>query len=421
MAIRELTSAQIEQLVGARHSATGMEYPPFGLQPYYDWLINSMHRLAEASSLAAALKVQRDSAGDTALAIAGGRASLDGVMLDYPGETLDVSAYGNSVVYLWLWSDCGSPRLGAAAQATGWPETPHLKLAEVAVAEGQIASILDRRGEAMLGDTSPATLTGIESSSFLVNRAGDLARLCLDTNHAAGNYTLSLSPADLTAQRRWIFPDVSDTVVGLEMPQTLSNKTLSTPIITDFSSAGHSHVDAASGGQLTDAALSQPVSLAKGGTGATDAPTARAKLGLGSLATLNLGDVATSASPLFTGGVGTPQIGNSPTQKLIDLTVPALLDAYGNIILDWSSANSLSFFGAAAVTQPAATEQNPTSPTTTIGDIAAVSISDPPTQTEMQNLRDKCESLAGDFRADHVLLLAIRAALVNLGLIRGSA
>lgn len=49
--------------------------------------------------------------------------------------------------------------------------------------------------------------------------------------------------------------------------ETLTNKTLTTPTISDFSNATHNHTNAAGGGQLTDAALSSAVSIAKGGTG----------------------------------------------------------------------------------------------------------------------------------------------------------
>lgn len=56
-------------------------------------------------------------------------------------------------------------------------------------------------------------------------------------------------------------------VVGTTDSQTLTNKTLTTPTIADFTNAQHSHTNAAGGGQITDAALSAPVSISKGGHG----------------------------------------------------------------------------------------------------------------------------------------------------------
>jgi len=65
------------------------------------------------------------------------------------------------------------------------------------------------------------------------------------------------------------FPAITDTVVTLTATQTLTNKTLTTPSISSFTNATHNHTNAAGGGQLTDAALSSAVGAAKGGTGLT--------------------------------------------------------------------------------------------------------------------------------------------------------
>ena len=59
--------------------------------------------------------------------------------------------------------------------------------------------------------------------------------------------------------------------------------------------------------------------------------------------------------------------------------------------------------------------------TITDGAIGGLTISDPPTQAELQALRDKCEELADDVRALSTLVHALRTALVNAGLIKGSA
>ncbi len=56
---------------------------------------------------------------------------------------------------------------------------------------------------------------------------------------------------------------------------TLTNKTLTTPTIGDLTNAGHTHTNAAGGGQITDTALSAAVGIAKGGTGQTTAQNAR--------------------------------------------------------------------------------------------------------------------------------------------------
>lgn len=75
------------------------------------------------------------------------------------------------------------------------------------------------------------------------------------------NWSLKAPPAgniidDSTAQ----------TLAG---PKTIPGAILSNPAISGFTNAQHTHTSAATGGQLTDAALSTPVSVPKGGTGAT--------------------------------------------------------------------------------------------------------------------------------------------------------
>ncbi len=55
---------------------------------------------------------------------------------------------------------------------------------------------------------------------------------------------------------------------------TLANKTLITPTIGNLTNAQHDHTNEAGGGQLTDAALSAPVGITKGGTGTTTAANA---------------------------------------------------------------------------------------------------------------------------------------------------
>jgi hypothetical protein len=57
----------------------------------------------------------------------------------------------------------------------------------------------------------------------------------------------------------------------------------------------------------------------------------------------------------------------------------------------------------------------------TDGEIGGLTISDPPTQAEVQALRDKCEELADDVRALSTLVHALRGALVAVGVVKGGA
>jgi hypothetical protein len=147
MTIKELTPDQIEQRVGTRHAGTGIEYPPSGLQPYYHWLMRTLHLLAESS--AAALRVARDDADATTIRVLPGRASIGGVALAYAGGTVDLAAHNNDTAYVWL-EDDGGATVKTAGAATGWPATAHIKLAEVTLAGGEITDVLDRRFETFL-------------------------------------------------------------------------------------------------------------------------------------------------------------------------------------------------------------------------------------------------------------------------------
>jgi hypothetical protein len=144
MPIQELTAAEIESLVGTRHGVTGVEYPANGLQPYYQWLMRSLHLLSEGASLSAGLRVSRDTASPSTARIAPGRAAMDGAAVGYAGGTLDLAAHDNATAYVWL--DAGGT-IGSGASTGGWPFAAHVKLAEVTLASGAITAILDRRAE----------------------------------------------------------------------------------------------------------------------------------------------------------------------------------------------------------------------------------------------------------------------------------
>lgn len=62
--------------------------------------------------------------------------------------------------------------------------------------------------------------------------------------------------------------DTTDAATGTTKKITVANL-FTSPTFTDFTNANHDHGDADDGGQLTDAALSTAVGIAKGGTGQT--------------------------------------------------------------------------------------------------------------------------------------------------------
>ncbi|HXJ71803.1 MAG TPA: hypothetical protein VNM37_03080, partial [Candidatus Dormibacteraeota bacterium] len=81
------------------------------------------------------------------------------------------------------------------------------------------------------------------------------------------------------------------------------------------------------------------------------------------------------------------------------------------------TGGKIGFFGATPVVQPSGADQVAVNLGNTDGEIGGLTISDPPTQAEVQALRDKCEELADDVRALSTLVHAMRSALVAEGLI----
>ena len=88
---------------------------------------------------------------------------------------------------------------------------------------------------------------------------------------------------------------------------------------------------------------------------------------------------------------------------------------------DGAKRHSRTGYGATPVVQPSGADQAAVTLGNTDGEIGGLTISDPPTQAEVQALRDKAEELADDVRALSALVQALRGALVTEGLIKGGA
>jgi hypothetical protein len=87
----------------------------------------------------------------------------------------------------------------------------------------------------------------------------------------------------------------------------------------------------------------------------------------------------------------------------------------------YSTGGKIGFCGATPVTQPAGAAQAAVTLGNADGEIGGLTISETPTQAEVQALRDACEELADDVRAWSALVHSLREALVPVGVVKGGA
>lgn len=125
--------------------------------------------------------------------------------------------------------------------------------------------------------------------------------------HSARDFTEPQAHMDATVAH-----GATGAVVGTTNTQTLTNKTLTAPVVGDFTNATHTHDNAAGGGQLTDAALSAPVTVPKGGTGVAALTASRFLVGSGTAA-VDLTKVVPSGDV----------VGTTDTQTLTNKTISA--------------------------------------------------------------------------------------------------
>lgn len=86
-----------------------------------------------------------------------------------------------------------------------------------------------------------------------------------------------------------------------------------------------------------------------------------------------------------------------------------------------ATSQKIGFFNATPVVQPASANQAAVTLGNANNEIGGLTFSGSYTQAEVEALRDKCEELADDVRNLSTLIHELRTALVNLGLVKGSA
>jgi hypothetical protein len=121
-----------------------------------------------------------------------------------------------------------------------------------------------------------------------------------------------------------------------------------------------------------------------------------------------------------------PSSGTVPTGYLVlNVTQGTLKRHAGGYVWEThvggSASARIGFWGVIPVVQPSGADQAAVTLGNMDAEIGGLTISDPPTQAEVQALREKCEELADDVRALTTLVHALRGALVAVGVVKGGA
>ena len=152
MTEKVLTDDQAAALYGTTDLETGVVYPSVTASNWGPPRNRTDARMIDVARLANALRVYPVEGDPLAVGVRQGRCVISGVTYAYAGEDPAVSSLtNNDTTYIWAQDDGGgSLEIASAIDATGWPTTKHLKLAEITTSSGEITGIVDRRSESML-------------------------------------------------------------------------------------------------------------------------------------------------------------------------------------------------------------------------------------------------------------------------------
>lgn len=137
-------------LLGTTDPRTGAIYPTTDdINGWGAEVLRLERLLSLATAPASELRVYATDAAADAVGVYAGRRQLGGSALVYAGADPAVSGLtDDATTCVWLYSNAGTAAIGSGA---GWPAVPHWRLAEVVMADGVITSIVDRRGECVVG------------------------------------------------------------------------------------------------------------------------------------------------------------------------------------------------------------------------------------------------------------------------------
>lgn len=167
---------------------SGVPFPTDGQDPWFVWLVQCIHQLTRSGSIANNLRVFADADNAGEVGVRPGLAMLGSDMHELASAaTVDLSGEPDGDVLVWAQAGAGSAlEIGHAAEGDGWPESPHVRLAVVAIADSEVASITDMRGSHMLGDSAglrhAKDLGSLDDDAAIDARAGSHVKITLEAN-----------------------------------------------------------------------------------------------------------------------------------------------------------------------------------------------------------------------------------------------
>ena len=149
MAVKQLSDSEANALSvgGVTDAETGVKFPSADADPWLAPIMRTFGRITALLELASNLRVDQVEGNADAVLVLPGRCSLAGTAYAFAGADPAVDGLAdNDTTLIWAEDDGGGLLLiNSAVDATGWPGTAHLKLAEVTLASGAITQIVDRR------------------------------------------------------------------------------------------------------------------------------------------------------------------------------------------------------------------------------------------------------------------------------------
>lgn len=156
MALKQLTDDEALALSDTTDPATGLQYPRLLSARWAEAILRALNRFLDVA--APDLRVLEVEGNADAVAVLAGRATIAGTMYAYAGETGDNGAVDgladNTTHLIYAHVDGGELAIASATEGEDWPAEPHLKLAVVVMAGGEVTSVQDVRGAQMLSSAA---------------------------------------------------------------------------------------------------------------------------------------------------------------------------------------------------------------------------------------------------------------------------